>query len=442
MNSNTTRRALLRAACALTASASLPSKGQTTEDYKALVCIYLAGGADGHNLLVPQETSAYNAYRSIRGGLALPDGQATLLPITTPSGVPYALPSGLQAIHPLWAQGRLAAIANVGPLLAPTTHAQIVGGTATLPAQLFSHPDQAQLAQAGNGTGGGTGWGGRVADAMLSRNGTSRFPAAVSMSGAALFTSGNQVQSASLIPGYNLDADGMTTWPATAAAARSQGLNDILALDGGVRLIQAANQVRRDAQSIGALLRSGTGGTVATVFPGTELGAQLQQVARLIAMRKSVGVRRQVFYVQLGGWDTHGGQSWQHFDLSRQLAQAMAAFYATTVELGVANLVTTFTQSEFGRSLQPSGSGCDHGWGNHHFILGGAVRGGQVYGRFPYPALGGSDDANSRGCLIPSTSLEQFGATLARWFGLDATAIAAAFPNLGAFGSADLGFMG
>lgn len=438
---NTTRRALLRAACALTAAPALPLQAQTTEDYRALVCIFLAGGCDGHNVLVPQSAAAYAAYRQIRGGLALPDQSASLLPITTTDGLPYALNSGLQAIHPLWAQRRLGAIANVGPLLAPTTRAQIVNGTATLPANLFSHADQMQQTQAGNGSGGGTGWGGRAADAVVARNGTSRFPAAVSMSGGALFTNGTQVPSASLVPGFNLDVSGMSTWPATATAARAQALNEILALDGGVRLIQAANQVRRDALSLGTLLRSSGAGTVNTVFPGTDLGRQLQQVARVIALRGSVGVRRQVFFVQLGGFDTHSGQSWQQWDLLRQLGDAMGAFYNATMELGVAPLVTSFTQSEFGRSLQPSGSGTDHGWGNHHLILGGAVKGGQVYGRFPYPALGGADDAGSRGALIPSTSLEQFGATLARWFGADAAGINAAFPALGAFAPQDLGFM-
>ena len=438
---NTTRRALLRAACALTAAPALPSLAQGTEDYRALVCIFLAGGCDGHNVLVPQSAAAYADYKRLRGGLALPDQSASLLPITTPGGVPYALNSGLQTVHPLWAQGKLGAIANVGPLLVPTTRAQITAGTATLPANLFSHADQMQQTQAGNGSGGGTGWGGRTADALISRNGSSRFPAAISMSGGALFTNGVQVPSASLVPGFNLDVSGMNTWPASATAARAQALNEILALDGGVRLIQAANQVRRDALSLGTLLRSSGAGTVNTVFPGTDLGRQLQQVARVIALRAGVGVRRQVFFVQLGGFDTHSSQSWQQWDLLRQLGDAMGAFYTATVELGVAPLVTTFTQSEFGRSLQPSGSGSDHGWGNHHLILGGSVKGGQVYGRFPYPALGGADDANSRGVLIPSTSLEQFGATLARWFGLDATALATAFPALAAFPTQDLGFM-
>ena len=442
MNPTPTHRSLLRAACALTAASQLPTaQAQTQSDYKALVCIYLAGGCDGHNVLIPMEAGAHAAYRQARGAIALPDNSAGLLPITTPTGVPYALHNGLLAIHPLWAQGRLAAVANVGPLAAPTTRAQILAGSATLPSNLFSHSDQMQIAQAGNANGGGTGWGGRSVDAVNARNAGSRFPAALSMSGAALFNAGNQVASASLLPDNNLDMNGFSVWPDTAANARRQALNEILALDGGVRLVQGANQVRRDAISLNALLRSGGTGTVNTVFPGTPLGRQLRQVARVMALRDTVGMRRQVFFCQIGGFDTHSNQSWTFWDLLRQVGEGMAALHAATLELGIAHQVTTFTQSEFGRSLQPSGSGSDHGWGSHHLVLGGAVRGGQVYGRFPYPALGGPDDANSRGALIPTTSLEQFGATLARWFGADAQGLATAFPNLAAFAPQDLGFM-
>jgi len=441
MKPNTTRRSLLRAACALTAAGTLPTaRAQTQTDYKALVCIYLAGGCDGHNVLIPMETAAHAAYRQARGALALPDNSATLLPVSSPQGA-FALHSGLQAIHPLWAQGQLAAVANVGPLAAPTTRAQILAGSATLPSNLYSHSDQMLIAQAGNANGGGTGWGGRVADAVNSRNGTARFPAAVSLSGNALFATGAQVQSASLLPDNNLDMSGMAVWPDSAANARRQALNEILTLDSGVRLVQAANQVRRDAITLNGLLRSSGSATVNTVFPGTSLGRQLRQVARVIALRNTVGMRRQVFFCQLGGFDTHSAQAWAFWDLQRQLAEGLAAFHTAMQELGAGSQVTAFTQSEFGRTLQPSGSGSDHGWGNHLLVLGGAVRGGQVYGQFPYPALGGANDANGRGALIPSTSLEQFGATLARWFGADATALATAFPNLAAFAPQDLGFM-
>jgi uncharacterized protein (DUF1501 family) len=443
MNNNApTRRALLRAACALTAAGALPeAQAQSQSDYKALVCVFLAGGCDGHNVLIPMEVGAHAEYRRLRGALALPDNSATLLPITTTTGQAYALHSGLTAIHSLWAQGRLAAIANVGPLAAPTTQAQILAGSATLPSNLFSHADQMLIAQAGNAHGGGTGWGGRSVDAVIARNGSSTFPAAVSLSGTALFNAGAQAASASLIPDDQLDMSGFNVWPDSAANARRQGLNEILNLDGGVRLVQAANRVRRDAISLNALLRNSGSGAVNTVFPSTSLGRQLRQVARVIALRDAVGMRRQVFFCQIGSFDTHSAQAWAFWDLLRQVGEAMAAFHAATVELGVAQQVTSFTQSEFGRTLQPSGSGSDHGWGSHHLLLGGAVRGGQVYGQFPYPALGGANDANSRGALIPTTSLEQFGATLARWFGADNAALAAAFPNLAAFAPQDLGFM-
>jgi len=442
MNSTTTRRSLLRASLALTAAGSLPTaRAQTQSDYKALVCVFLAGGCDGHNLLIPMEAAAHAEYRRLRGALALPDNSATLLPVTTSSGQPYALHSGLQALHPLWAQGRLAAVANVGPLAAPTTRAQILAGSANLPSNLFSHADQMLITQAGNAQGGGTGWGGRCVDAVLARNGDSGFPAAVSLSGGALFNAGAQAASASLIPDEPLDMSGFNVWPASAASARRQALSEILAIDGGVRLVQAANQVRRDAIQLNSLLRSSGSASVNTVFPGTPLGRQLRQVARVIALRDAVGMRRQVFFCQIGGFETHSAQAWTFWDLLRQVGDAMAAFHAATVELGVAPQVTTFTQSEFGRTLQPSGSGSDHGWGSHHLLLGGAVRGAQVYGQFPYPALGGANDANSRGALIPTTSLEQFGATLARWFGADATAVRTAFPNLAAFAPQDLGFM-
>lgn len=435
------RRDFLRAACALTAAATGGARAQTAPDYKALVCIFLAGGNDGHNLIVPLGSAAYAAYKSARGGLALPDGSATLIAVNTGAGVPYGLNSGLTAIAPLWAQRRLAVVANLGPLAAPTSRAQYLAGMVPLPSNLYSHSDQIVITQSGNANGGGTGWGGRTADAMAPSNAGSRFPAALSMAGAATFSIGSVVPSASLAPGFDLGLNGFSVWPSSAAQARSQALAQILTIDNGVRLVQAANHVRDDALSLSALLRNTSAGTVSTPFPGTTLGQQLQQVARIIALRGSTGVRRQVFFCQLGGFDTHSAQGWTHWDLLRRVGEAMAAFHAATVELGVAAQVTTFTQSEFGRTLQPSGSGSDHGWGSHAVLMGAAVLGGEVYGRFPYPALAGPDDAGSRGVLIPTTSLEQFGATLARWYGADTAALATAFPNLAAFAPQNLGFM-
>jgi uncharacterized protein (DUF1501 family) len=272
-------------------------------------------------------------------------------------------------------------------------------------------------------------------------NGASTFPTTVSISGPALFCAGKVVQSASLFPGFNLDAAGMSLWPEAAAAARKAGMQQILQFDSGLELIQAANHTRQDAIALNAML-SGSSATIATTFPGTSLGNQLKQVAKIIKLRTSTGMSRQVFFCSLGGFDTHGAQSWQQWDLLRQVSEALAAFYDATIELGVADCVTSFTLSDFGRTLQPSGTGSDHGWGSHHLILGGAVQGGDVYGSFPTLALGGPDDSGSRGALIPTTSTDQYGGTLAAWLGVPAAQLPAVFPNIGQFETADLGFMG
>jgi len=250
------------------------------------------------------------------------------------------------------------------------------------------------------------------------------------------------VQSASIIPGFDMQPYGMTIWPSTAAAARLQGLQEVLTMDSGLAVVQAANKVRQDALALSAMLKSVPTASFNTAFPGTQIGNQLKEVARIIKLRTQTGMKRQVFFCSIGGFDTHSQQSWQHWDLLRQMSEAMAAFFNATIELGVADQVTTFTESEFGRTLQPSGSGCDHGWGSHHFVMGGAVQGGDLYGRFPNLALGGPDDTGSRGALLPTTSLDQYGATMGRWFGLDDASLLAVFPNLKNFTTHNLGFLG
>jgi uncharacterized protein (DUF1501 family) len=278
---------------------------------------------------------------------------------------------------------------------------------------------------------------------VQSLNGASTFPASVSMAGSALFCAGNVVQSASLVPGFDLSLDGMNAWPNSAAAAKMQALQEIITFDTGLALVQSANQVRQDALTLNAMLKGLNAGTpLNTAFPQTTLGQQLQQVAQIIRLRGATGMSRQVFFCSLGGFDTHSGQSWAQWDLLRQVSEAMAAFYSATQEMGVADQVTSFTESDFGRTLQPSGTGSDHGWGSHHLVMGGAVKGGDLYGTFPTLALGGPDDSGNRGALIPSTSLDQYGATTAKWFGVSAAALPAVFPNLANFQATDLGFLG
>jgi uncharacterized protein (DUF1501 family) len=262
------------------------------------------------------------------------------------------------------------------------------------------------------------------------------------MDGPQLFCRGNAVQSASLIPGFDMQPYGLSVWPDSASAARRTGLQEVLAFNSGMTLVQSANKVRQDALALSAMLKSlSTGPAMTTAFPGAPLGYQLKQVAQIIQLRAQTGLKRQVFFCALDGFDTHGSQAWQLWDLMRQVGEAMAAFYRATEELGVADKVTTFTESEFSRTLQPSGAGSDHGWGGHCLLMGGAVKGGSVYGKFPTMALGGPDDSGSRGVWIPTASLDQYGATLARWFGVDDAGLAAVFPNLKNFATPNLGFM-
>jgi len=415
---------------------------QTASDYKALVCIFLFGGNDSHNMVVPQSQNAYNAYTAIRGSLALPDGNAKLLPITAKDGTPYAVTDGLASIQPLWAQQKLAVVANVGMLVQPTTRTQYLAGS-TVPTNLFSHADQVIAMQAGNPFGsGGTGWAGRIADAVQPMNGASSFPPSISMSGQALFCAGSVVQSASLIPGFDLSPDGFSAWPASATAARVEGLQEVISFDSGLSLVQSANKVKQDAIALNGMLKSlSAGAPLTTQFPQTDIGLQLQQVAQIIRLRSTTGMSRQVFFCSLSGFDTHSGESWAQWDLLKQVSAGMLALYNATVEMGIADMVTTFTESDFGRTIQPSGTGSDHGWGSHHLALGGAVKGGDLYGTFPTLALGGPDDANTRGVLIPTTSIDQYGATMARWFGVSSAAMPQVFPSLGNFPVTDLGFM-
>ena len=372
---------------------ALATPAPVSSNYKALVCIFLFGGNDGNNMIIPAPgTPEYINYKNIRGTIALPDPNATLqgMGVTAKKGGAYALNDGLKSILPYWASGQLAVVANVGLLVQPTTQAQyqsaITGGPPVpLPTNLFSHADQQVQMQAGiPSSSASTGWAGRVADAVMAQNSGASFPPSVSVSGPALFSKGNIVQSASLIPGFNMQLNGFSTWQPNVGQTRAAQYQNILTFNSGLTMIQAADKVRQDAISLSQMLASLPPASPFSVpFPSTTIGNQLQQVAQIMQLQPTIGLNRQVFFCSLGGFDTHSGQSWAQFDLLRQVADAMYAFYSATGDLGIANQVTTFTESEFGRTLQPSGTGCDHGWGNHHLVLGGAVQGGDIYGRYP-----------------------------------------------------------
>jgi len=402
-------------------------------DYKALVCIYLFGGNDGNNMIVPLDAARLSAYTQLRGGLALSPSEM-LAPVADASGNPWAMHYGLTELRPLYESGQMAFVLNVGQLETPLTRAQYLAGQSA-PTNLFSHSDQTVQAQTGLPTPNGSGWGGRLLDCF----GASDSLAAVSVSQPALFLQGFTAGGNVIPPGTDLRLSGMSFWPSHQAQSRRQAVDAMLQLDGGNPVRAAANKALADGLQLADTLGNTPGGGMLN-FPGTNLGNQLREVTRLIKIRSAMGPGRQVFFVSLDGFDMHSSQDWTHWFLLNQLSQALYAFHNAIGDAGLTQQVTTFTQSEFGRTLQPSGSGSDHAWGNHQLVLGGAVKGG-VYGSLPTLALGGPDDANNRGVWIPTLSTSQFGSTLGKWFGASAGDLTWAFPNLVAFPTIDIGFM-
>jgi uncharacterized protein (DUF1501 family) len=423
---------------------------QTTDDYRALVWIFLFGGNDGNNMVIPMDTAGYQSYSAARGGntglsllqTALQPNQ--IQPLS--AGTTYAFHPDLTDFKTLFDQKKLAVLANAGVLIQPVTRAQYLARTTPLPLNLFSHSDQQSEWQTGiPGTTATTGWAGRAADKIKPLNGSAQFPAVLSVAGSAIFCNGAQTSPATITP-TNGQVTSFAGFGGTDAAtqARLTSLQQLLTLDTGLSLVQTASGVTSAAfQQIQLLNAALAGGTaLTTTFPATSIGNQLAQVARIIQVRSALGLTRQIFFASIGGFDTHSNQLPSQQNLFQQLGPAMAAFYRATQELGVDSRVTTFTLSDFGRTLQPgSGGGSDHGWGSHHVVVGGAVQGGDLYGRFPALSLGGPDDAGSNGRWIPTTAVDQYGATLASWFGVSDTDLTTVFPNLGNFATRKLAFL-
>ncbi len=414
-------------------------------DYKALVCIFLYGGNDYGNTLVPLDNVHYNQYAAIRAGIATPQANLAATALTSavplPGGLQYALAPQLGHLKTLWDAGKVAVQLNVGPLIQPTTLAQYQAKSVPLPPKLFSHNDQQSTWQSDLPEGATSGWGGRMGDLMLSGNGGSVF-SCISVTGNAVFLSGQQAVQ------YQLSTTGAVAIRGIASAlygsATAQAALRTLITPTRAHLFEDEyTRVTRRSIDAEGQVTAALAALPALTTPftsGNALASQLRMVARIIAARGTLGPSRQVFMVSMGGFDLHDFLADNHPGLLTNVADAMKSFYDATVELGVADKVTAFTASDFGRTLSSNGDGSDHGWGSHHFVLGGAVNGGRYYGTAPAVAVSGPDDVG-QGRLLPSTSVDQFGATLASWLGVSDTQLATVVPNIGNFSTRNLGFV-
>lgn len=430
-------------AAALRPFGALNALAQTTTDYKALVCVFLFGGNDANNTLIPFDTAGYNNYATVRGPIAIAQNQ--LLPLVgslTPNT--FALNPSLPEIATLFGNSNVAMVANVGTLVAPTTKAQYQSG-ATVPTNLFSHSDQ-QLEWQNAAKSGATqtGWAGRIADQLGSTyNSNSQVPMITSVAGDTLFCNGSASTPVSVSPG-NLGGS-QCSEGTTECAAQQATAQALLSFDSGLTLVQADNTITSNAYSYAKTLTAAVQSVppLLTQFPAANgLAAQLKQIAQIIQVRSALGVNRQIFFCGVGNFDTHSNQLVLQNALLAQMSAAMNAFYSATVEMGVQNSVTSFTMSDFSRTFQPnSNTGTDHAWGSHHIVMGGAVKGGQMYGTFPTLHLAGPDDSGTNGRWVPSTGSVQYAATLASWFGVGAAQMPLVFPNIGSFTKPNLGFV-
>lgn len=422
-------------------------------DYKALVCVFLYGGNDNGNTVIPFDSASHAAYLTARGGaagLGLPLASLTALQGSgLPAGRQYALAPQLAPLAQLFNAGQLAVQLNVGPLIQPTTKEQFQSRTVPLPPKLFSHNDQQSVWQSSYAEGSVKGWGGNLGDLALQSNGGNSLFTCMSVTGNAVFLSGDSALAYQIGAGGAVAIKGAVEKDGLYSSAACQAaLNTLITQPRTQVLENELNTITRRSIASEAKLRGALSGSATTfdaLLPDKVAGKtrtlnrQLKMVARLIAAQ-SLGLRRQVFLVSLGGFDTHDNLATNHPALLTHVAEAMAGFQKAIDQLGMGQKVTTFTASDFGRTMTSNGDGSDHGWGSHHFVMGGAVKGTAFYGTAPSASLGGPEDVG-QGRLLPSTSVDQYAATLARWFGVNGTELPQVSPHIGNFSTPDLGFM-
>ncbi len=461
-----TRRTFLTGASALSAAtlaglgsslSAFQANAAETSGYKALVCVFFLGGMDGHDTVLPYDQASYDRYATIReplfnlyenmqgGSTRARDRLLPLNPINSADfGTrEFALPEEMSGIKGLFDSGNAAIVGNVGPLIQPLNRTQFLNETAPQPKRLFSHNDQQSTWMSSQPEGAQFGWGGRFADAALNagaNNGSTDFSTITSL-GNELFLTGETARpyqvglnGAPEIDALNFFEDGRNTPEGEEIYQKLRDHFEAMDFNSGNLIDQDVANSMRTALTTNENFNEAFASIqpFATAFPGSFLGQQLQAVANTIAIRDALLINRQVFFVAIGGFDTHSNQVDDLPGLQTQIDQAVVAFYLAMQEIGLGSDVTLFTASDFGRTLAINGDGTDHGWGSHHFVIGDAVQGQRIYGDMPPYDFGHDQDAGN-GRLIPTTSVEQFAEPLGRWFGLSDAEIATALPNLSNF---------
>ena len=423
------------------------------DDSKSLICLFLFGGNDANNILIPRDTVSHAAYAAERGILGLP--RETLLDIANPGGDgrEFGLHPAMAPLHPLYDAGKMAMICNVGTLVAPITKAEYRSGGAAIPPHLFSHNDQqVQWQTSVPDSSKNIGWGGRMADHLQDLNASSQISMNVSIAGSNFFQVGDEVQQYHVTPNGSIGLTGADyTWsPILETFAANQ--RNLGRSYGHVFEQEYANIMKRGIAN-DTLLKTAIAENVLPDGVGTfplsqdgegninRVASQLRMILRMINARNALGMKRQIFFAALGGFDTHDAQLEDHAALLGQLSAAIADFQGHTEQLGIGDKVTLFTASDFNRTYNSNGKGSDHAWGGHHMVVGGAVNGGRLYGEVPILQTSGPDDTGSRGAWIPKVSTDEMAATLARWFGVGESDLPLILPNIGRFARPDLGFM-
>jgi len=414
--------------------------------YKAIVCVFLYGGNDSNNLLLPRESSAHSKYLANRTVIGIP--LTGILPLNSlnDDGLQLGLHGSMTGCRDLYNEGKLALLANVGTLIAPATLADYRNGTAAIPDNLFSHSDQQMAWQTSastmNAAYNQTGWGGRLAEAIMAGQERQSISMLISLSGTNFFQVGKTMLPFRPGPGgtptYKLGQSGRTQ-----DVTRYSAFRNVLDAEYANLMEDAfadlSNKSIVEADTINAALQ-GTG--TFSMIPNTDLGNQLRTVAKFIQASGPLGMRRQIFFVSMGGYDTHGDQIAPHAQLLGTVSGALKGFQDALTSINQGDAVTTFTASDFNRTYDSNGRGSDHGWGGHHVVMGGAVNGQRIYGSYPDPDIltGNNPLDTGRGRWVPTTSVDQYSATMAKWFGLSDSRMKDVFPNIVNF-DANLGFM-